>query len=46
VTPNTRDAKHRVAAASWVVGLISGLLDVAIVVLLLQKPSNAFFKRR
>jgi hypothetical protein len=35
-----------VAAASRVVGLFSGLLDIAIVVLLLQKPSNAFFKPR
>jgi len=35
-----------VAAASRVVGLVSGLLDIAIVVLLLQKPSNAFFKPR
>jgi hypothetical protein len=35
-----------VAAASRAVGLVSGLLDVAIVVLLLQKPSNAFFKPR
>jgi hypothetical protein len=35
-----------VAAASRVVGLISALLDIAIVVLLLQKPSNAFFKPR
>jgi len=33
-----------VAPASRVVGLVSGILDVAIVVLLLQKPSNAFFK--
>ena len=33
-----------VAAASRVVGLVSGLLDIAIVVLLMQKPSNAFFK--
>jgi len=35
-----------VAAASRVVSLIGGLLDIAIVVLLLQKPSNAFFKPR
>jgi hypothetical protein len=35
-----------VSAASRVVGLVSGLLDVAIVVLLMQKPSNAFFKPR
>jgi hypothetical protein len=35
-----------VTAASRVIGLVSGLLDVAIVVLLLQKPSNAFFKPR
>ena len=33
-----------VAAASRVVSLIGGLLDVAIVLLLLQKPSNEFFK--
>jgi hypothetical protein len=35
-----------VAPASRVISLVSGLLDVAIVVLLLQKPSNAFFKPR
>jgi hypothetical protein len=35
-----------IAPASRVVGVISGLLDIAIVVLLLQKPSNAFFKSR
>jgi hypothetical protein len=35
-----------VAPASRLVGLVSGVLDVAIVVLLLQKPSNAFFKPR
>jgi hypothetical protein len=35
-----------VAAASRAVSLVSGLLDVAIVVLLMQKPSNAFFKPR
>jgi hypothetical protein len=35
-----------VSAASRVVDLVAGLLDVAIVVLLLQKPSNAFFKPR
>ena len=33
-----------VAAASRVVSLIGGLLDIAIVLLLLQKPSNEFFK--
>jgi hypothetical protein len=35
-----------VAAASRAVSLVSGLLDIAIVVLLMQKPSNAFFKPR
>jgi hypothetical protein len=37
---------QNVAAASRAVSLLSGLLDVAIVVLLLQKPSNAYFKPR
>ena len=37
---------QNVAAASRAVSLVSGVLDVAIVVLLLQKPSNAFFKPR
>jgi hypothetical protein len=37
---------QNVSAASRVVGLVGGLLDVAIVVLLMQKPSNAFFKPR
>lgn len=32
------------AAASRVVGLVSGVLDVAIVMLLLQRSSNEFFK--
>jgi hypothetical protein len=35
-----------VASASRVVSLVSGVLDLAIVVLLLQQPSNDFFKPR
>jgi ABC-2 type transport system ATP-binding protein len=34
------------SAYNRVVSLVSGLLDVAIVVLLMQKASNAFFKPR
>jgi hypothetical protein len=37
---------QNVAGATRVVDLIGGVLDVAIVVLLMQKTSNAFFKRR
>jgi UDP-N-acetylmuramyl pentapeptide phosphotransferase/UDP-N-acetylglucosamine-1-phosphate transferase len=37
---------QNVAAGSRAVSLVSGLLDLAIVVLLMQKTSNAFFKPR
>jgi hypothetical protein len=37
---------QNVAGATRVVDLIGGVLDVAIVVLLMQKTSNAFFKPR
>ena len=37
---------QNVSGASRAVSLVGGLLDVAVVVLLMQKPSNAFFKPR